>query len=53
LNWKNQSTVGCNIHNFILDFVGGSLSLAQLLLDSSTSGDWSAISGDVAKFGLG
>ncbi len=53
LNWRNQSTVGCNIHNFLLDFVGGALSLGQLMLDCAVTDNWSAITGDVAKFGLG
>eukprot|EP00048_Salpingoeca_helianthica_P021695 m.13865 g.13865 ORF g.13865 m.13865 type:complete len:317 (+) comp6301_c0_seq1:31-981(+) len=53
MNYRNRSTVGCNIHNFLLDFTGGVLSLAQLLLDSADTHDWSAITGDVAKFGLG
>lgn len=52
LNWRNKSTVGCNIHNFLLDFTGGTLSLAQLLLDCYVTDDWSAISGSIAKFGL-
>ena len=65
-----------NIHNFLLDFTGGTLSVAQLLMDaryvsspvaleiclnpaplafcfSRLTHDWSAITGDLAKFGLG
>lgn len=37
----------------LLDFVGGLLSLAQLLMDCAVKGDWSGISGDPVKFGLG
>ena len=29
------------------------MSIAQLILDSALSGDWSGISGDPVKFGLG
>lgn len=34
LNWKRKSTVGWSIHNIVLDFSGGSLSLIQNLIDS-------------------
>ncbi|KAI1317072.1 hypothetical protein EDD11_009055 [Mortierella claussenii] len=53
LNYSAQSTVGWSIHNILLDFIGGVLSIAQLVLDSYISGDWSGISGDPVKFGLG
>lgn len=53
LNYKRKSTVGCNVHNFLLDFTGGVLSVAQLLMDAHFTHDWSAITGDIAKFGLG
>lgn len=45
--------MGWSIHNILLDFTGGALSIGQLVLDSSLSGDWSGISGDPVKFGLG
>jgi cystinosin len=32
-NYKRKSTVGWNIHNILLDFTGGSLSLAQNIID--------------------
>jgi len=54
--WKNyslKSTTGWSIHNVLLDFVGGALSVAQLILDASIHHDWSAISGDPAKLLLG
>ena len=41
------------IDNVVLDSTGGSLSLAQLLLDACCANDFSAISGDPVKFGLG
>ena len=34
LNWRRQSTIGWNIWNVLLDFMGGSLSVAQLMIDS-------------------
>ncbi|KAI8368151.1 PQ loop repeat-domain-containing protein [Radiomyces spectabilis] len=45
LNYKRKSTVGWSIHNILLDFTGGALSIAQLLLDAALSGDWSGVSG--------
>lgn len=53
LNARRRSTEGWNMDNVILDFGGGSLSLGHLLLDVASSGDWSAVSGDPVKFGLG
>jgi cystinosin len=53
LNYTSQSTVGWSIHNILLDFTGGILSISQLVLDAYISGDWSGISGDPVKFGLG
>ncbi|KAF9429054.1 hypothetical protein BGZ76_001915 [Entomortierella beljakovae] len=53
LNYSAQSTVGWSIHNILLDFTGGALSITQLILDAYISGDWSGISGDPVKFGLG
>lgn len=37
----------------LLDFAGSILSLLQLIIDASTQGDWSGITGNPAKFGLG
>ncbi|KAI8371008.1 PQ loop repeat-domain-containing protein [Blakeslea trispora] len=53
INFKRKSTVGWSIHNILLDLTGGLLSIAQLCLDASLSGDWSGISGSPVKFGLG
>ena len=53
LNWQRRSTVGWNIDNVLLDFMGGLLSLLQLLLDAGCSGQWSQLVGDPVKFGLG
>lgn len=36
-----------------MDFVGGILSIAQLVIDSSLQRDWSGITGNPVKLGLG
>ena len=53
LNYTRKSTVGWNIWNVVLDFTGGALSVLQLVLDCWNDDDWSGISGDPVKFGLG
>jgi cystinosin len=54
LNWRRQSTVGWSIDNILLDFTGGSLSLAQTLMDNGIKGQWGEImGGNPAKFFLG
>ncbi|KAF9914714.1 hypothetical protein BX616_007702 [Lobosporangium transversale] len=53
INYKAKSTAGWSIHNILLDLTGGVLSIAQLVLDTYLSGDWSGISGNPVKFGLG
>ena len=40
LNFRRKSTAGWTIHNVLLDFTGGALSLAQLVMDCLVSGDW-------------
>ena len=52
-NYKRKSTVGWSIGQILLDIVGGVLSIAQLVIDSSLQGDWSGILGNPVKFGLG
>lgn len=42
LNARNQSTAGWSIHNIMLDFTGGSLSVVQNLGDAQQQG-WSAV----------
>ena len=37
----------------LLDLIGGLLSIAQLVLDSGLQRDWSGITGNPVKFGLG
>lgn len=52
-NQARKSTVGWSITNVLLDFTGGTLSLAQLLMQCSVLNDWSQIVGNPVKFGLG
>lgn len=53
LNFKRKSTTGWSIHNVILDFTGGLLSVVQLIGDATSKNDWSMVTGDPVKFGLG
>lgn len=52
-NYRNKSTRGWSIEGMVLDFSGGVLSLVQLVIDSYLQGDWSGITGNPVKFGLG
>jgi cystinosin len=53
LNFQRKSTQGWSIWNILLDFTGGMLSVLQLVFDCSDMGDWTGITGNAAKFGLG
>lgn len=53
INHRRGTTDGFNMHNVLLDFTGGSLSVAQLILDCWVLDDWSGITGDLVKFLLG
>jgi cystinosin len=53
LNFRRKSTVGWSIWNILLDFTGGCLSDLQLVLDCADTKDFSGITGNPAKFGLG
>ncbi|KAI0849941.1 PQ loop repeat-domain-containing protein [Daldinia vernicosa] len=52
-NFKNHSTKGWSIWQILLDFLGGMLSIAQLVIDSWLQGDWSGVTGNPVKFALG
>lgn len=53
-NYKRKNTAGFSIEAVLLDFLGGVLSLVQLLMDSLLEEDWSAsIVGNPAKWALG
>lgn len=53
VNYKRKSTIGWSIYPILLDFSGGWLSLAQLIIDSAMQNDWTGITGNPVKFGLG
>ncbi|KAI8321207.1 PQ-loop-domain-containing protein [Martensiomyces pterosporus] len=53
LNYTRKSTVGWSIHNILLDFTGGVLSFAQLILDAIRSGNVAEALGNPVKFGMG
>mmetsp|Transcript_44872 Transcript_44872/g.115199 ORF Transcript_44872/g.115199 Transcript_44872/m.115199 type:complete len:307 (-) Transcript_44872:44-964(-) len=53
MNYSRQTTDGWCIENVLLDWTGGLLSVAQLVLDGWATADWSAVTGDPAKFLLG
>jgi cystinosin len=52
-NYKRKSTVGWSIGQIQLDFAGGVMSIAQLVIDSALQADWSGITGNPVKLGLG
>ena len=53
LNYKRKSTKGWSIWQILLDVTGGVLSISQLIIDASFQADWSGITGNPLKFGLG
>lgn len=53
VNYRNRSTEGWSIYGFWCDFVGGVLSIAQLVIDSYMQGDWSGLTGNPVKLLLG
>lgn len=53
LNFQRKSTAGWSIWQILLDFSGGLLSILQLVLDCHNMGDWTGITGNLAKFCLG
>ena len=52
-NYQRKSTVGWSINQILLDVIGGVFSVAQLVIDSSLQSDWSGITGNPVKLGLG
>jgi cystinosin len=52
-NYRNRSTQGWSIAQILLDFAGGTLSFAQLGIDSYLQRDWSGITGNPVKLALG
>ena len=53
VNYKRQSTVGWSIWQILFDLIGGVLSIMQLIIDSSLQTDWSGLTGNPVKLGLG
>lgn len=53
MNYRRKSTVGWSIGNILLDFTGGILSMAQMILNAYNFDDWNSLFGDPTKFGLG
>lgn len=53
LNYKRKSTDGWSIGNVLLDFIGGLLSIVQMLIIAYDFNDWTSIFGNFTKFGLG
>ncbi|CAB3243385.1 unnamed protein product [Arctia plantaginis] len=53
MNYKRKSTVGWSIGNIFLDFIGGFLSVLQMVLNGYNYNDWVSFFGDFTKFGLG
>ena len=52
-NYERKSTVGWSIEQILMDLLGGILSIAQLVIDSSLQRDWSGVTGNPVKLGLG
>ncbi|XWW96726.1 hypothetical protein V2A60_004705 [Cordyceps javanica] len=52
-NIRNKSTEGWSIAQILLDLTGGVLSIAQQGIDSYLQHDWSGITSNPVKFGLG
>ena len=53
VNYKRKSTKGWSIWQILFDITGGVLSILQLVIDSSLQADWSGLSGNPVKLGLG
>lgn len=51
-NYKVKSTAGWAIDMIWCDFIGGILSLLQLVIDSALEADWSGTTGNPAKLFL-
>src|SRR5271163_1064619 len=53
VNYKRKSTQGWSIWQILLDLTGGVLSILQLVIDAGLQADWSGITGNPVKLGLG
>ncbi|KAG0147629.1 hypothetical protein CROQUDRAFT_670377 [Cronartium quercuum f. sp. fusiforme G11] len=52
LNYQRQSTIGWSIANILLDFLGGTLSLAQMVLDAGIENAWPSLTSNPGKLGI-
>jgi cystinosin len=52
-NYKRKGTQGWSIENILLDLSGGLLSLSQSIIDAIQWNDWTAVTGNWVKFGMG
>ncbi|GAQ87728.1 cystinosin [Klebsormidium nitens] len=52
MNYRRKSTDGWSIENILLDFTGGALSLAMMILQSADQGSLQNLVGNVGKLGL-
>uniref|UniRef100_A0A914CVJ1 Cystinosin n=1 Tax=Acrobeloides nanus TaxID=290746 RepID=A0A914CVJ1_9BILA len=52
-NYKRKSTLGWSIARVWLDFIGGSMSIAQMILQAVNTDDWSGFIGNKGKLGIG
>lgn len=52
-NYHRQSTEGWSIEQILLDLSGGVMSVMQLVIDSSLQADWSGLTNNSVKLGLG
>ncbi|KAF7185438.1 Cystinosin-like [Pseudocercospora fuligena] len=50
--YRRKSTAGLTMLGVSLDFIGGILSLIQLIIDCSLQADWSGLTGNLLKLGL-
>lgn len=53
MNYSRKATTGWSIHNILLDFTGGILSITQMFFLAINYDDWISIFGNFTKFGLG
>ncbi|VDN52718.1 unnamed protein product [Dracunculus medinensis] len=52
-NFRRKSTAGWSVGNVLLDFLGGSMDICQIILQGANTDDWSVFTGNPVKFGLG
>uniref|UniRef100_A0A915PW34 Cystinosin n=1 Tax=Setaria digitata TaxID=48799 RepID=A0A915PW34_9BILA len=53
MNFRRKSTIGWSIGNVLLDFLGGMMDIAQMVLQGANTDDWSIFHGNPVKLGIG